>query len=44
MSYQAEYSKSIETPELFWGEKAQDLAWYKQPETILSQDENGIYR
>lgn len=44
MSYQAEYSKSIETPELFWGEKAQDLAWFKQPETILSQDENGIYR
>ncbi|MGI1669647.1 MAG: propionyl-CoA synthetase [Neptuniibacter sp.] len=44
MSYQAEYSKSIETPELFWGEKAQDLAWFKQPETILSQDDNGIYR
>ncbi|MGH1462227.1 MAG: propionyl-CoA synthetase [Neptuniibacter sp.] len=44
MSYQAEYSKSIETPELFWGEKAQDLAWFKQPETILSQDDNGIHR
>ncbi len=44
MSYQAEYSKSIETPELFWGEKAQDLAWFKQPEKILSQDANGIHR
>ncbi|MCP4596840.1 propionyl-CoA synthetase [Neptuniibacter sp.] len=44
MSYQAEYSKSIETPELFWGEKAQDLEWFKKPEKILSQDENGIYR
>lgn len=44
MSYQAEYSKSIETPEQFWGEKAQAVEWFKQPETILSQDENGIYR
>ncbi|WP_286238425.1 propionyl-CoA synthetase [Neptuniibacter halophilus] len=44
MSYQAEYSKSIDTPELFWGEKAQDLKWYKQPEQILSKDENGIDR
>ncbi|WP_136681209.1 propionyl-CoA synthetase [Neptunomonas sp. XY-337] len=44
MSYQAEYSKSIETPEQFWGEKAQAVEWFQQPETILSQDENGIYR
>lgn len=44
MSYQAEYSKSINSPEEFWGEKAQDLAWFKQPEKILSKDENGIDR
>jgi propionyl-CoA synthetase len=44
MSYQAEYSKSINTPEEFWREKAQDLAWFKQPEKILSKDENGIDR
>ncbi|MEM5537615.1 propionyl-CoA synthetase [Neptuniibacter pectenicola] len=44
MSYQAEYSKSINTPDVFWAEKAQDLAWYKQPEKILSKDENGIDR
>ncbi|WP_299179024.1 propionyl-CoA synthetase [uncultured Neptuniibacter sp.] len=44
MSYQAEYSKSIETPEQFWGEKAQDLQWFKKPENILSKDENGIDR
>ncbi|MCV6587651.1 MAG: propionyl-CoA synthetase [Marinobacterium sp.] len=44
MSYQAEYSRSIEAPEAFWAEKAEALAWYKQPETILSQDENDIYR
>lgn len=44
MSYQAEYNKSIETPELFWGEKAEDIHWFKKPEKILSQDENGIHR
>jgi propionyl-CoA synthetase len=44
MSYQTEYSKSINSPEEFWGEKAQDLAWFKQPEKILSKDENGIDR
>ena len=44
MSYQAEYSKSINTPEEFWREKAQDLAWFKQPEKILSKDDNGIDR
>lgn len=44
MSYQSEYSKSIETPELFWAEKAADLPWFSQPKTILSKDENGIDR
>ncbi len=44
MTYIAEYSKSIETPELFWAEKAAEIAWYRQPETILSQDSNGIDR
>ncbi|TCK09345.1 propionyl-CoA synthetase [Marinobacterium mangrovicola] len=44
MSYQAEYSKSVENPEGFWAEKASDLPWYTQPQTILSTDENGIYR
>lgn len=44
MSYQAEYNKSIETPELFWAEKAEDIQWYKKPQKILSQDENGISR
>ncbi len=44
MSYQAEYSKSIEAPEAFWGEKAEAIAWYKQPQTILSKDDNGMDR
>ena len=44
MSYHAEYTKSVENPEAFWAEKAADLPWFKQPETILSRDENGIDR
>jgi propionyl-CoA synthetase len=44
MSYQTEYKKSIESPEQFWGEKAESIAWFKKPETILSKDDNGIYR
>ena len=44
MSYQAEYSKSIEDPEGFWAEKAADLPWYTQPQTILSTDDNGVFR
>jgi len=44
MAYLDEYTKSIESPELFWAEKARALDWYKAPETILSKDENGIDR
>ncbi|MBR9828701.1 MAG: propionyl-CoA synthetase, partial [Oceanospirillales bacterium] len=44
MTYHAEYSKSVETPELFWAEKAAELPWFKQPVQILSKDENGIDR
>ena len=44
MTYHAEYTRSIESPEEFWAEKAAELAWFKQPEQILSKDENGIDR
>ncbi len=44
MSYQSEYTRSIQQPEEFWAEKAQTLDWFKFPETILSKDENGIDR
>ncbi len=44
MAYLNEYNKSIEQPELFWGEKASALEWFKKPQTILSKDENGIDR
>ncbi|MDH5425906.1 MAG: propionyl-CoA synthetase [Gammaproteobacteria bacterium] len=43
MSYQDEYNYSMNEPEAFWKDKAGDLEWFKQPETILSQDEHGIH-
>ncbi|MEY3018002.1 MAG: propionyl-CoA synthetase [Pseudomonadota bacterium] len=44
MSYQSEYSASINTPEEFWAGKAATLPWFKAPQTILSKDSNGIDR
>ncbi|MEM0912516.1 MAG: propionyl-CoA synthetase [Pseudomonadota bacterium] len=44
MRYQEEYSKAANHPEQFWGEQAENIAWYKAPQTILSEDENGIGR
>ena len=44
MSYQEHYNKSIENPEAFWGEQANNIKWYKKPTTILSKDENGFDR
>jgi propionyl-CoA synthetase len=44
MSYQTEYHTSIADPETFWADKARALHWFKPPQTILSQDENGMDR
>ncbi|NLP57480.1 acetate--CoA ligase [Lutibacter sp. B1] len=44
MSYQKHYNYSIENPEQFWGEQANEIKWFKQPTTILSKDENGFDR
>ena len=44
MSYDSEYRASIETPDVFWKEKADQLDWFKKPNTILAKDENGLDR
>ena len=44
MNYLDIYQQSIEQPELFWREQAEKIKWYELPETILSQDEHGLYR
>ena len=43
MTYQAEYDRSINEREAFWKEKAEQLDWYEQSETVLSQDDHGIH-
>ena len=44
MTYQAEYEKSINQPEVFWAEKATDIPWYTKPNQILGKDEFGTDR
>jgi len=44
MNFHDEYQQSIEQPEVFWRKQAEQIKWYKFPETILSQDEHGFYR
>lgn len=44
MSYNEFYKKSIKNPEEFWKAQAQELAWYKFPETILGKNKYGYPR
>ena len=41
MSYLDEFNRSLEEPESYWRQQAEQLAWYRKPETVLSRDENG---
>ncbi|MDC8831710.1 acetate--CoA ligase [Alteromonas gilva] len=43
MSYRSEYQRSIEQPARFWAEQANALPWYKFPQDILTQDNEGNY-
>lgn len=44
MTYQELYKRSIEHPEDFWREQASQIHWFREPEQILSQDEEGFFR
>lgn len=44
MRYKAIHQQSMQDPATFWKQKAEQLPWYKFPETILAKDENGIDR
>ncbi|SFB84993.1 propionyl-CoA synthetase [Marinospirillum celere] len=44
MTYKAEYERSINQPEDFWREQAEQLPWYKKPTRILEKDEKGAWR
>ncbi|WP_411896170.1 acetate--CoA ligase [Winogradskyella sp. A2] len=41
MKYQDFYNQSIENPQDFWKEQAENLSWYKKPKTILGKDKYG---
>ena len=43
MTYKEEYSASVDDPEGFWAEKAQDIDWYKPASKVLTRDDQGIH-
>ncbi|MEQ8790433.1 MAG: propionyl-CoA synthetase [Pirellulaceae bacterium] len=43
MDYQQLYQRSIEQPEQFWREQAQQIRWFREPQQILSQDDDGFH-
>jgi len=44
MTYREFYRSSLDHPEEFWQQQAQQVHWFRQPQEILSQDEDGLYR
>lgn len=44
MNYGDEYKKSVEHPELFWQQQAENIQWFKKPSHILSTNEQGFYQ
>jgi len=43
-SYEQDYRRSIEQPELFWSEQAKAIEWFVSPEKIMERDSNGVVR
>ncbi|WP_417591141.1 propionyl-CoA synthetase [Owenweeksia hongkongensis] len=42
--YKTEFNNSITNPIDFWGKEAKHLDWFKQPDEVLSKDDNGFFR
>ncbi len=42
--YQNLYNEAFQNPEQFWATQAENIHWFRRPESILSQDEEGLYR
>ena len=42
--YQEIYRRSIEKPEQFWSEVANDIFWYKKPSKILNANSPPFYK
>ncbi len=43
-AYEKEYQFAKEQPEQFWRQQAEQISWFKFPQTILENDEHGIER
>ena len=43
-TYAEVYARSLADPEGFWAEQASNIPWHIPPQTILDQDENGVWR
>ncbi|MFG1491834.1 acetyl-coenzyme A synthetase N-terminal domain-containing protein, partial [Oceanospirillum sp. HFRX-1_2] len=44
MSYASEYQRSLNEPEAFWKDQAENIAWFKKPEAILEALDDGTHR
>jgi acyl-coenzyme A synthetase/AMP-(fatty) acid ligase len=44
MNYKTHFKQSVNNPEDFWRQQAEKLHWYRQPDEVLSQDAEGLYR
>ncbi len=44
MSHADLYEQARSQPEAFWLERAREIQWFKFPDTILDQDDNGAWR
>ena len=43
-SYEQDYRRSLEHPELFWSEQAEAIDWFHSPERVMEEDSNGVVR
>ena len=44
MKYVDTYQDSVSDPSAFWQQQAKRIQWFKEPQTILSTDDQGFYR
>ncbi len=44
MTYASQYQHSLEDPEAFWAHQAASIHWFREPDTILSKNDDGLYR
>ncbi|MBP6739120.1 MAG: propionyl-CoA synthetase [Leptospiraceae bacterium] len=42
--YKDLFNESIQHPEQFWREQSEIIKWFQEPKSILSKDQDGLYR